>query len=172
MFHTAHDAADYALAGKATITLTSKKTGARYTYQVSAARDDEGKRPDQATLFFVGLLTGPNNESDYSYLGVIRRRPLGCTFDLTKKSKMGDDALPVKAIRFFVQNAINGNRLPESLEVRHEGSCGRCGRKLTVPESVDRGIGPECAQKVGHFHSQPELPLSTRLLTVIQGGKA
>jgi hypothetical protein len=30
------------------------------------------------------------------------------------------------------------------LEVWHEGRCGRCGRALTVPESVERGIGPEC----------------------------
>ena len=25
------------------------------------------------------------------------------------------------------------------------GACGRCGRPLTVPSSIDRGIGPDCA---------------------------
>jgi hypothetical protein len=30
------------------------------------------------------------------------------------------------------------------LEVWHEGRCGACGRRLTVPESIERGLGPEC----------------------------
>jgi hypothetical protein len=28
------------------------------------------------------------------------------------------------------------------------GRCGLCGRKLTDPESVERGIGPDCVQKL------------------------
>ncbi len=31
----------------------------------------------------------------------------------------------------------------------HEGRCGRCGRTLTVPESVTEGIGPECRKIMG-----------------------
>jgi hypothetical protein len=38
--------------------------------------------------------------------------------------------------------------LPESLEIWHEGSCLRCGRKLTVPESIESGYGPECIKSV------------------------
>ena len=30
----------------------------------------------------------------------------------------------------------------------HEGRCGRCGRKLTVPESIEAGYGPECINLV------------------------
>ena len=29
-------------------------------------------------------------------------------------------------------------------------NCFRCGRKLTVPVSIHRGLGPECASKWGH----------------------
>lgn len=39
-----------------------------------------------------------------------------------------------------------GQDLPEC-EVWHEGRCGRCGRKLTVPESIETGIGPDCAKR-------------------------
>jgi hypothetical protein len=28
----------------------------------------------------------------------------------------------------------------------HEGKCGRCGRLLTVPSSIESGIGPECSK--------------------------
>ncbi|MCH9729159.1 MAG: hypothetical protein K0U84_05675 [Actinomycetia bacterium] len=30
----------------------------------------------------------------------------------------------------------------------HSGNCGFCGRKLTDPASVERGIGPECLKKL------------------------
>jgi len=33
------------------------------------------------------------------------------------------------------------------LEIWHEGRCGRCNRKLTVPASIALGIGPECGQR-------------------------
>jgi hypothetical protein len=39
--------------------------------------------------------------------------------------------------------------IPGMLEIWHEGRCGRCSRKLTVPESLKSGFGPECAGKVG-----------------------
>ena len=29
------------------------------------------------------------------------------------------------------------------------GSCGHCGRTLTNPESIERGIGPICAERMG-----------------------
>jgi hypothetical protein len=32
--------------------------------------------------------------------------------------------------------------------VHHEGRCGRCGRTLTVPESIESGFGPECINYV------------------------
>ena len=38
-------------------------------------------------------------------------------------------------------------RIPEHLEIFHEGRCCACGRKLTTPESILSGIGPECAKK-------------------------
>lgn len=35
----------------------------------------------------------------------------------------------------------------KQVEFWHEGQCGVCARKLTDPESIKRGIGPECAKK-------------------------
>ena len=60
-----------------------------------------------------------------------------------KVSKIGEDADSAKAWRWFDAN-LQAGRVPEQLEVWHEGRCGRCGRALTVPESIERGIGPEC----------------------------
>jgi hypothetical protein len=135
MFDDAADVKTYTLAGHATLTLTSQRSGARYTFKVSRAKKNE--------LWLVGLLTGPDNESDYNYVGVING-----TFKTTAKSRYRDDSVPVRAFRYFWQH-VDAGRMPPEVEIRHCGHCGRCGRTLTVPESVDRGIGPECASKMG-----------------------
>lgn len=139
MFKTAQEAKNYAMAGNATLTLSSQKTGARYTYKVRAPRENaNGVR-------FVSLLTGPQNTTDFTYLGLLTKDG---ELKMTRASKMNADSLPVAAFGFFARKVLTAGQMPEVLEVRHEGCCGRCGRALTVPESIDRGIGPECAKHV------------------------
>lgn len=136
------DIARFVNAGRALFTLSSANTGARYTYRVDAPHDssDSPRR-------FVKVLAGPDNTTDYVYLGVLE----GSTFRLTAKSKMNETSPPVRAIIYFAMRVLAhpAAPLPPGLEVRHEGRCGRCGRVLTVPESIDRGIGPECAERMG-----------------------
>lgn len=138
----------FILAGNAYFTVRSKKTGTRYTYRVSRAACSRCKRLDcqcwKYPAYFVALLTGPDNTGDYSYLGILREN----AFQLTRASKMNDASLPVRAFR-WVWDALAKGAYPGNVEIWHEGRCGRCGRTLTVPESVERGIGPDCAGKMG-----------------------
>lgn len=144
LFISATDASTYALAGNATITLRSLATGQHYTYKVQRGEPRDGDaRP---APHFVKLLVGPENTSDYAYLGMITGAQ---GFRLTKASKHSVESPAVKAFVFFYTQVIVAGRIPPTLEVRHEGSCGCCGRALTVPESIDRGIGPECAKRTG-----------------------
>jgi hypothetical protein len=139
-FPTATEAKAFALAGNAILTLQSLKTGVHYTYKVTASKPEEGKQG----VHFVKLLTsGSADEGEFTYLGIIRAN----RFMLTKASKANEDSGCFKAFDFF-WNRTNGV-MPPQLVVRHEGRCGRCGRTLTVPESIDLGIGPECAAKMG-----------------------
>ena len=57
----------FVLGGKSTFTVQNKDTGNRFTYRVKFASDK--KDP----LYFVGLLSGPDNSHDYSYIGIIHR---------------------------------------------------------------------------------------------------
>ena len=141
MFTSPADAKRYLLAGHATVTLSSQKTGARYTFRVNQAKDHETGQPKD--MWFVGLLTGPDNYADYSYVGT-----LNGTFKLTAKSKFRPESIPVRAFNYFWHH-LDAGTIPPQMEIRHEGTCGCCGRKLTTPESIDRGIGPECAKKMG-----------------------
>jgi hypothetical protein len=131
----------FALAGNARLTLVSGKTGRRFTYRVRQFDPPDG-RP---TPHFVQVLTGADNDAAYSYLGAVFNRR---DYRRTAKSKIAADAPSAKAWAWFWPRALAG-ALPTELEVWHEGRCGRCGRALTVPQSIETGFGPECASALG-----------------------
>jgi hypothetical protein len=147
-FTDAISARQYLQAGKATITLLSKKTGNRFTYRVTTPCDRETGEPVTDGTLMVGVLSGPNNDSDYQWLGRISRGIFWVGRKNPKPGEISRDAPSAKAFDWAWRMFLRG-QMPEQLEVWHEGSCGRCGRKLTVPESVARGFGPECAGKIG-----------------------
>ena len=107
---------------------------------VERAMADAEQKPPR---YFVSLLSGPDNESDFVYLGMVSDN----VFRLTRKSRMTSDSLPVRAFTWAFTKLVQ-RTMPPQLEVWHEGRCGRCNRKLTVPESVAAGIGPECAGRM------------------------
>lgn len=95
--------------------------------------------------YFLGLLTGPDNEQDYTYMGIVDITTGNVR--LTKASKYTPDSWPYKLATRLLQRITKGEGQAieqAGFRVHHEGKCGRCGRTLTVPESIERGIGPEC----------------------------
>jgi len=127
----------YAFAGNATLTVRNPKTDVRFTFRIKAAEP----APGRPSTHFVSLLNGSDNENSYIYVGAIFDAK---TFRTTKASKVGVDAPSFRAFAWLA-----GNWEHPAVEVWHEGVCGRCGRKLTVPESIASGIGPTCAGKEG-----------------------
>lgn len=133
----------FILAGRAIFTLQGKET--RYTYRVNRADPKEGSSYTHVA-YFVSLLTGPDNTSDYTYLGMVD--PQSGAVKLTRKSQYTDQSKPVLAVRWAFGLIWAGRPLPEPAKIYHVGRCGRCGRALTVPSSIEAGIGPECAGKL------------------------
>lgn len=128
----------FVLGGDAVFTIVSVATEVRFTFKVST---EEGKG-----VYFVALLSGPDNQSDYRYMGIIPKDdPL--TFRITAKSKIGPEAPSAKAFTWLWRQLGMG-RLPASVEFWHEGRCGRCGLPLTDPQSIAVGLGPICRGKV------------------------
>jgi len=138
-FSSAADALTFMTAGNATITLVSVKTGTRFTYKFRKAED--------SPTIFISLLNGPDNEADYKYLGRIADR-LWIGRRVPKPGDISPDAPSAKALA-WAWAALNRGEIPSQLEIWHEGRCGRCNRKLTVPSSIASGMGPECAGKGG-----------------------
>ena len=130
---------EYVLAGSAKFTIESKKSSKHFTYHVRCARNSL----ECESLHFVGVLTHPDNEKDYRYLGTI--------FDESryyhgKKSKIRPDAPSAIAFRWLWAHI---DQLPDCVKFHKSSYCCRCGRTLTVPKSIELGIGPECALKLG-----------------------
>jgi hypothetical protein len=129
---------EFLLAGKAVFTV-SNPSGVRYTFRIKKS-EFNGK-----SIWFAGLLAGPNNEADFVYMGVVSEN--GSVFP-TAKSKLQADSLPCKVLKWSLGLVWSGSEVPEGYKIQHAGKCGRCGRTLTVPESLESGLGPECSEKV------------------------
>lgn len=140
----------FILAGKAIFTISNGKQGdaaADYTYRVSH-KPAKGDYPEN---YLVALLTGPDNEADYTYLGVLD--PATGRIRLTAKSAYPASAKPVIALGWALGHVWAGaTELPHGATIRHAGRCGKCARLLTVPESIESGLGPECS---GKGYTQP-----------------
>jgi hypothetical protein len=137
----------FMLGGSATLTLQAP-SGKHYTYKVKEAE----RKPDDAAnaplRWFVGLLSGPDNDSDYTYLGLLENTQRSgdvLRFRLTPASRLGGEAAPVVWVRRLIEALVaeDEKRLARGA-FYHEGRCGMCNRKLTTPESIKRGIGPVC----------------------------
>jgi len=126
------------LGGNATFTVQNA-SAEHYTFKV--------KQPKPEMPFFISLMTGPDNENSFSYMGIVS--PVDGNIRLTAKSKLTAVSVPVKVAAWALRKVWTNSDLPEGYQIRHEGKCGCCGRKLTTPESLDRGIGPECAKRFG-----------------------
>ena len=132
-------------AGNARITIVSKVTGIRFTFKVK-------RKSHVDDFWFVSVLTGTDNEADYQYLGYIYKHPANDELVYRHggaKAKIGHQAPSAIAWGWLMIQLTHNNpdRLRQ-LEIWHEGSCGRCGRTLTVPSSIASGFGPECINYV------------------------
>ena len=125
-------ALNFILAGNATVTFLNTQSKNRFTFKVSKPKDSD--------VHFVSVLTGPDN---YTFLGSIFNN----NFKSSKKSTIQESAQSFQVFK-FVFDRLKTKNLPDVIEIYHEGKCGRCGRALTVPESIVSGFGPECVKKV------------------------
>lgn len=130
--------------GNAHFTILNETTGKRFTYRVRVCKNNSG-------VHFVSVLTGADNDSAYSFIGTVfgSLRDFGAArFRYSFKSRVGADATSVKAFEWFFGKLLTSG-LPENVKMFHENRCGRCARRLTVPQSIVSGFGPECIELVG-----------------------
>lgn len=148
-FHSVEPLRLFLEAGNAVLTVRSEKTGTRFTYRFRRPdpTPEKPKRP-----IWVSVLTGSDNNNNYSYACSLFPPDLH-SVRYTSRSRIKSDAPSMIALAWFLHCLYSDDRrlhalLFELAEVWHEGRCGRCGRKLTVPESIESGFGPDCAGRM------------------------
>ena len=131
----------YCMSGNAIVTLTSP-SGVHYTYYIRAPWQDD-KESFNEDIRFVYCL---GNEGRWVYLGGLYKN--GTLFRSTYNSRISETSESFKGMKYLVKMMNRDFDTP--MVVQHEGSCGRCGRRLTDPVSIERGIGPKCINFVYH----------------------
>jgi hypothetical protein len=122
----------YIHGGNSIFTVINTLTTKRFTFKVKKHKTED--------VYFVSVLTGTDA---YQYIGFLKYS----NFLYSNKSTISKDSQSVKVFSYIYQKLKEKN-LPEFVEFWHEGVCGKCGRKLTVPESIESGFGPECIKRV------------------------
>ena len=128
-------------AGNAIFTMRSKKTNTRFTYKIVKSK------PNPRYLmprYWVYLLAGPDNVNSYVYIGWTpgNGRYLNVRKDLSPKQP------GIAAFIWLCSHIDEPSLILAQAELFHQGRCCKCGRVLTVPESILAGIGPECERNV------------------------
>lgn len=139
---SAVEVAKYMLAGDAIFTVKNIKSGNHFTFKVTMCK---------STLYWVSVLAGPDPAThyQYKYMGSIYFQMLRVgqksRFTKTKGSQVSEHALSFQVFKAFFK-ILNEGRIAGGVEVWRAQNCGRCGRTLTDPVSIENGIGPICRQ--------------------------
>ncbi len=135
----------YVFGGRATITIVSAKTGTSFTYHV-AWKEGTGN------FFFVSLLTGPQNTSDYTPCGTVWKAVDGSWIYRTNQSALDwvrlDSPSQTGFAWFVRQLNSKGAEISNQVEVWISSRCSVCHRKLTAKQSIAAGMGPKCRATV------------------------
>lgn len=140
MENTKNITRDFLLAGRAEFTVSNPK-GEHYTVKVAQPKnsDARGQKP-----YFVSIKDSshPRAKWGYCYAGILNTH--NNTVARTFKSVYDVNDLKFKVAAWAIKTVLENLPLPDGYSIKHVGKCGKCGKKLTDPESIDRGLGPVC----------------------------
>lgn len=105
-------------------------------------RFKRAERGGLAGKVIASYLAGPDNESDY--IGFANSNDGEATMRVWNRFK--SDTWLVEALRVVLRNDEGAAKAGLAYAMK-SGRCYRCGRPLTVPTSIHRGLGPDCAGK-------------------------
>lgn len=127
-------------------TVKNSTTGEHRTFQIKTQPDDSKFAPGKR---IVALLTGPNNEGDYT--------PFAFCFTngiIPFSKKRAVDGKPWTPFQWYADmlnvllvegHVSRRGKSYEGYGILIERRCRVCNRTLTRPESIESGIGPVCA---------------------------
>jgi hypothetical protein len=119
-------------------TIKNRETGDYRTFRIHTVQ--RGPLKEKRIL---SLLTGPDNNHDYKSFAFVNDD--GRIHVWQKYRGQGNWNAYAHMIRMIVVE--EDPQWVEKYDHLLEGRCARCNRKLTVPESIESGYGPECIKR-------------------------
>jgi len=136
----------YMLAGKSEVTMISTQTGNTLSYKIIKKKSDKN---ESEFIYFIYHIS----ENELIYAGIMVYKEDIDTFEFYKgqKGNLDTDHIAIKGLLSVVNKLHKGNYdIP--VEIYHCGRCGKCGKRLTTPDSILSGVGPECAKRYNIPH--------------------
>ena len=125
-----------------TFTLINREKGSHITMKIHTVKggDLKGKR-------IISKLIGPDNTTSFQGIAFLNTND---TYALWKKHRTDKNG---QIISILLAMLIKGkaSRFSEKISIKASTTCLRCNRKLTTPQSIADGIGPECIKKGMQF---------------------
>ena len=137
------DTLRYLSAGNATFTLESTKIDKRYTYKVYHRKNDKCEN-----RYIISVMYGPNNNDDFKYLGLWYKDTGVFKVPASRQSTVDTSGWQYKMFNTFIKLLYTDALIPDTCKFYKSGKCACCGRKLTTPESIELGIGPDCYERL------------------------
>jgi hypothetical protein len=124
-----------------TVTLSNPRTGQHRTFKLSTAQrgDMKGKR-------IISLLIGPDNSNNFKGFAFVNEQ--GQIVDGKGQPGVWKDYRGGVCETYARMLTNPDHWAARGIQYLVSSRCRRCNRKLTVPESILSGLGPECASKV------------------------
>lgn len=129
-------------------TIKSEKTGQHRTFRIHTAKRGKAKGAR-----FVALLTGPDNQSNYTSFAVVsddwKRIFVFNRMRAARGEKPTEWESYACMLECMLMGLAEGHFEGMGYSISGSRKCARCGRELTEPESIRIGIGPHCRGEMG-----------------------
>lgn len=125
----------YMLAGNAIFSVVNDKTGNHMTYKVSRKKDKATDKGEEE-IWFVSV---SYNYESFRCIGIITKN------QFFPSKKVDAETPSVKGFAIIWKRYCIENKPMENVRILHSKYCARCGRLLTEPDSISRGMGMYCA---------------------------
>lgn len=158
-------------AGRAKVTVTSRKSGDHITVLLKAFADNRKRQYSDVKKNWVAC---PLEDATHVFCEVPAagdgwNDKVGTYYPKTGRWFDADGADPARvwAVQAAAHWLIYEPEATDLADFQESSECGRCGRELTDPVSIERGIGPECYGKLtGSQHQVKEAPVQQEQITL------
>lgn len=130
---------NFIFAGRSVFTLENNETGNYITFKIKELKKNYKVIPG---VFVVECKVLGDKDTGYRFLGFLNLN------ERKFRRRFWDHKFIGYTTLFWLLRNLENLERFEKLAIYHEGRCCKCSHPLTVPESIDSGIGPECSKRM------------------------